>query len=53
MHAHRAGYAVSSDLVPELLKQGDAPSIILPNVEDACMGIWIEHIVKVRPVSVF
>lgn len=47
MYAHRAGYAISTDIVRELLKQGDAPTVILPNVEDACMGIWIEHVAKV------
>lgn len=39
---------MTADLTKELVKQGgDYPSFVIPNVEDATMGVWMEYIARV------
>ncbi len=39
---------MTADLAKELVKQGgDYPSFVIPNVEDATMGVWMEYIARV------
>ena len=48
VHASRAGYALTHDVVKELASQGDAPGFFLTNVEDATVGVWVEYLTRVR-----